>query len=98
MRTVLISLMFIAVAATPAAASVPHVVQPGENLWSIAAANNFTTRAFAAATGLSAGWAVIAGTTLKVPRFAEASAAVGGAPVATAASSGASEPMGCYIV
>src|SRR3954467_6160492 len=98
MRTVLISLMFIAVAATPAAASVPHVVQPGETLWSIAAANNFTTRAFAAANGLSEDSAVIAGTTLKVPSVAEASAALGGAPVAAAASSGAPEPMGGYIV
>src|SRR3954471_13997381 len=98
MRTVLISLMFIAVAASPAAAAVPHVVQPGETLWSIAAANNFTTRAFAAANGLSEDSAVIAGTTLKVPSVAEASAALGGAPVATAASAGAPEPMGGYIV
>src|SRR3954471_11694049 len=97
MRTVLISLMFIAVAASPAAASVPHVVQPGETLWSIAAANNFTTRAFAAANGLSEDSAVIAGTTLRVPSVTEASAALGGVPVATAAS-GAPEPMGGYIV
>src|SRR3954453_16553795 len=97
MRTVLISLMFIAVAASPAAAAVPHVVQPGETLWSIAAANNFTTRAFAAANGLSEDSAVIVGTTLKVPSVAEASAALGGAPVATAAG-GAPKPMGGYIV
>src|SRR3954453_12137245 len=97
MRTVLISLLFIAVAATPAAASVPHVVQPGETLWSIAAANNFTTRAFAAANGLSEDSAVIAGTTLRVPSVTEASAALGGVPVATAVS-GAPAPMGGYIV
>ena len=35
----------------PAAASVPHTVMPGETLWSIAAANGFTTRALAAANG-----------------------------------------------
>ena len=40
-------------AASPAAANVPHVVQPGETLWTIAAANNFTTRSLAAANGLS---------------------------------------------
>src|SRR4051812_46899106 len=97
MRTVLISLMFIAVAATPAAAAVPHVVQPGETLWSIAAANNFTTRAFAAANGLPEDSAVIAGTTLRGPSVTEASAALGGGPVATAAS-GAPAPMGGYIV
>ncbi len=97
MRTVLISLMFIAVGATPAAAAVPHVVQSGESLWSIAAANNFTTRAFAAANGLSEDSAVIVGTTLKVPSVAEASAALGGAPVATAAGV-APKPMGGYIV
>src|SRR3954452_4744777 len=101
MRTVLISLMFIAVAASPAAAAVPHVVQPGETLWSIAAANNFTTRAFAAANGLSEDSAVIAGTTLKVPSVAEAASALGGAPAAAPAAAGASgapEPMGGYIV
>ena len=37
---------------TSAAAEVPHTVQAGETLWSIAAANNFTTRALAAANGL----------------------------------------------
>src|SRR3954447_26155918 len=98
MRTVLISLTFFVCAVTPAAASVPHVVQPGETLWSIAAANNFTTRAFAAANGLSEDSAVIAGTTLKVPSVAEASAALGGAPVATASAAAAPEPMGGYIV
>src|SRR3954466_9577481 len=102
MRTVLISLMFIAVAASPSPAAVPHVVQPGETLWSIAAANNFTTRAFAAANGLSEDSAVIAGTTLKVPSVAEAASALGGAPAAGGApvvgASGAPEPMGGYIV
>ena len=31
----------------------PHIVEPGETLWSIAVANNFTTRALAASNGLS---------------------------------------------
>lgn len=41
------------ISAAPADAGVPHTVQPGETLWSIAAANNFTTRSLAAANGLS---------------------------------------------
>src|SRR3954451_9394310 len=99
MRTVLISLTFFVCAATPAAASVPHVVQPGETLWQIAAANNFTTRALAAANGLSENSAVIAGTTLKIPSVAEASAALQGIGVTPAATAGsAPEPMGGYIV
>ena len=104
MRTLLISLAFFAAAATPAAAAVPHVVQPGETMWSIAAANGFTTRSFAAANGLSESSPVIAGTTLKIPSVSEAAAALGAAPAAAApvaAAAGAPaapEPMGGYIV
>jgi LysM repeat protein len=99
MRTVLISLTFLLLGAIPASASVPHVVQPGETLWTIASANNLTTRAFAAANGLSEDAAVIAGSTLKVPTVAEAASALGTAPAAaTGTASGAPEPMGGYIV
>src|SRR5436190_23821375 len=102
MRFLLTSLTFFAAAATPAAAAVPHVVQPGETLWSIAAANNFTTRSFAAANGLSETSPVVAGTTLKVPSVAEAAAALGVAPAAaTATAAGAPaapKPLGGYIV
>src|SRR3954447_20895399 len=103
MRTLLTSLTFFVAAVTPAAASVPHVVQPGETLWTIASANNFTTRAFAAANGLSENSPVIAGTTLKVPSVSEASAALGTAPVAAptaavATASAAPKPLGGYIV
>src|SRR3954464_14425505 len=98
MRTVLISLTFLLLAAVPASASVPHLVQPGETLWTIAAANNLTTRAFAAANGLSEDAAVIAGTPLRAPPAAEASSALGGAPVAAAAGTSAPKPMGGYIV
>src|SRR4051794_1098686 len=96
MRTVLISLTFLLLGAVPASASVPHVVQPGETLWTIASANNLTTRPFAASNGLSEDAAVIAGTTLKVPTVGEAAAALGTAPAAAA--SGAPAPMGGYIV
>src|SRR4051794_5071545 len=104
MRTVLISLTFFVAAVSPAAASVPHVVQPGETLWTIAAANNFTTRAFAAANGLSETSPVIAGTTIKVPSVAEAAAALGTAPAAATAAgappavTGAPKPLGGYLV
>src|SRR3954470_20882024 len=98
MRTVLISFTILVLGAAPAAAAVPHVVQPGESLWSIAAANNFTTRAFAAANGLSEDANVVAGTTLQVPSVAEASTALGGAPVAAAPGTAAPKPMGGYLV
>jgi soluble lytic murein transglycosylase-like protein len=94
MRTVLISLTLLLIGAAPAAAATPHVVQPGESLWAIAAANNFTTRAFAAANGLSEDANVVAGTTLQVPSVAEASSALGAGPAGTPAP----KPMGGYIV
>jgi LysM repeat protein len=62
--------------ASPAAAGVAHVVQPGESLWSIAAANNFTTRSLAAANGLSEDSNVVLGSTLQIPSVQEASAAL----------------------
>src|SRR3954451_1023992 len=95
MRTVLISLTFLLLGAVPAGAAVPHVVQPGETLWSIASSNNFTTRSLAAANGLSEDASVIAGTTLQIPSVAEAASALGGAPVAAGS---APKPMGGYIV
>ena len=48
-------------AAAPAAAAVPHVVGPGDTLWSIAAAHNLTTRTVAAYNGLSPESAVVLG-------------------------------------
>lgn len=60
--------------AAPASAAVPHVVAPGETLWAIASANNFTTRALAAYNGLSPDANVILGSTIQVPTVAEAAA------------------------
>jgi LysM repeat protein len=71
-------------AATPAEAALPHTVQPGETLWSIAAANNLTTRTVAAYNGLSDDSSVYTGETIAVPTTAEGAAAL--------ASSGVSEP------
>src|SRR3954470_16261113 len=59
-----------------AQAGVPHTVQPGETLWTIAAANGFTTRALAAANGLSETSNVVLGSTIQIPSVAEASAAL----------------------
>ena len=62
----------------PASASVPHTVEPGETLWSIAAANNFTTNALAAANGLSPDAHVVVGSTIQIPSESEAAAALSG--------------------
>ena len=67
--------------AAPAAAYVPHTVGPGETLWSIAAANGFTTRALAAANGLSENSNVVLGSTIQIPTVSQAAAALGGAGI-----------------
>jgi len=79
-----------ALGALPASvsAAAPHLVQPGETLWSISAANNLTTRTVAAFNGLSEDSQVIVGETIQVPTVAEGAAALAAAP-ATSESSGA---------
>ena len=62
--------------AAPASAAVPHTVQPGETLWSIAAANNLTTRTVAAFNGLSEDAQVVLGSTIMVPSTVEGYAAL----------------------
>ncbi len=90
-------------AAAPASAAVSHTVQPGETLWSIAAANNLTTRTVAAFNGLSEDAQVVLGSTVNVPTVAEGASALAGtaapqvaAPAATA--SGAPAVLGSYVV
>jgi LysM repeat protein len=68
-----------------AAAAAPHLVQPGETLWSISAANNLTTRTVAAFNGLSEDAHVIEGETIQVPTVAEGAAALAAAPAPAAA-------------
>ena len=99
----LTSLLLLA-AAAPANAAVSHTVQPGETLWSIAAANNLTTRTVAAFNGLPETANVILGSTIRVPTTAEGASALqaagvplaGAAPqaAAPAASTGAPPPAG----
>ncbi len=86
--------------------SVPHTVEPGETLWSIAAASNFTTRSLAAANGLPETAQVVTGSTIQIPSEAEAAAALAGntgttvapAAAATTNTSAAPGPMGAYAV
>ncbi len=82
-------------AVTPAEGALPHTVQPGETLWSIAAANNLTTRTVAAYNGLSEDSAVYPGETITVPTTTEGAAALSAAqpaapaPTATATATAA---------
>jgi len=90
----------------PAAAAVPHTVAPGETLWSLAAAQNMTTRAFAAANGLAPDAHVVVGQTIQMPTVGEAAVALQSAPAApatptatsTPSASAAPPPMGGYTV
>ena len=98
--------------AAPAHAEVAHTVAPGETLWTIAAANNLTTRTVAVYNGLSEDSHVVLGSTIKVPTVAEGAAALqqataaapasgtpassGAAPATTPASAPA--PQGAYTV
>lgn len=71
--TQLSAVLFAALAVAPASAgaAVSHVVRPGETLWSIASANNLTTRTVAAFNGLSENAQVVLGGTVMVPTTAE---------------------------
>jgi len=80
------------VLAAPAGAAVPHVVAPGETLWSIASANNLTTRTVAAFNGLSEDAQVVLGSTIQVPTTVEGYAALVNAGLAPADPAAASAP------
>jgi soluble lytic murein transglycosylase-like protein len=107
----LFAVVFVLLFAAPAGAAVPHVVQPGETLWSIAAANNLTTRTVAVFNGLSENAQVVLGSTIMVPNTVEGYAAlqnaglVGTTPAAPAAAAAAAPapasapaPLGGYTV
>jgi soluble lytic murein transglycosylase-like protein len=86
---------FLSIAA-PAQAAAPHTVQPGETLWSIAAANNLTTRTVAAFNGLSENSQVVLGSTLMVPTTVEGYASLqkaGLVPVTPGAAPAAAAPV-----
>ncbi len=111
--TPLFAVLFALLFAAPASAAVPHVVQPGETLWSIAAANNLTTRTVAAYNGLSENAQVVLGSTIMVPSTVEGYAALqkaglvaatpastssAPAPASAPAPSPAPAPQGGYTV
>src|SRR5688500_1288389 len=75
-RCLLLCCIALFAGAAPASAAVPHTVQPGETLWSIAAANNLTTRTVAAYNGLSEDAQVVLGSTILVPTTVEGYAAL----------------------
>ena len=83
--TVLLATLTLSTFAAPASAEVAHVVAPGETLWSIAAANNLTTRTVAAYNGLSEDAQVVLGSTIRVPTTAEGYAALQSAGLVAAA-------------
>jgi N-acetylmuramoyl-L-alanine amidase len=68
-------------AAAPANAAVSHTVQPGETLWSIAAANNLTTRTVAAFNGVPETSNVVLGAAINVPTTIEGASALQAAGV-----------------
>ena len=74
--------------AAPAGAAVAHVVRPGETLWTIAAANNLTTRTVAAYNGLSEDSHVVLGSTIMVPTTVEGYAALRSAGLVAADAGG----------
>src|SRR5215210_3391129 len=78
--------------AAPAGAAVGHVVAPGETLWSIAAANNLTTRTVAAFNGLSEESQVVLGQTIQVPTTVEGYASLVNAGLAPADPTQATAP------
>ncbi len=81
-------------------AAVPHPVLPGETLWSIAAANNFTTRSLAAYNGVAEDAQVYAGETIQIPTEAEAAAALasGADTTASQSSSSSGAPVATHVV
>ncbi|HYH62679.1 MAG TPA: LysM domain-containing protein, partial [Solirubrobacterales bacterium] len=70
-----------------AKASAPHVVAPGETLWSISAANNLTTRTVAVFNGLSEDAQVVEGQTIQVPTVDEGAVALTNAGITPGAPS-----------
>ena len=98
LRTVIATSLAAGIAATvlaaPAGAASPHVVQPGETLWSIAAANNLTTRTVAAYNGLSEDSQVVLGSTVQIPTTVEGYASLQQAGLVSADPAQAAAPSG----
>jgi LysM repeat protein len=68
---------------SPSTSTVPHLVTPGESLWSIAAANGLSVETLAATNGLGSDSLLLIGQTIQVPgssASASTGAVVGGPP------------------
>ena len=72
----LCSIGAVLLASSTGLAAAPHTVMPGESLWSIAYANNLTTRTVAVYNGLPESSALVVGTTVYVPTVEEGAAAL----------------------
>ena len=92
LATSLAAALAAAIAPAMAGAAIPHTVQPGETLWSIAAANNLTTRTVAAFNGLSEDSQVVLGQTIQVPTTVEGYASLVNAGLAPADPSAQAAP------
>jgi LAS superfamily LD-carboxypeptidase LdcB len=93
--TLLAALALAPAMTSTAVAAMPHVVAPGETLWSISAANNLTTRTVAVFNGLPEEAQLLAGQTIQVPTVGEGATAlasagysVGAAPAPSATATG----------
>jgi len=75
-RSLACSIGGVLLASSSAAAAAPHTVQPGETLWSIAFANNLTTRTVAVYNGVSQDAQLAVGQTVYVPTVDEGAAAL----------------------
>ena len=87
------------VMAESARGATTHTVQPGETMWSIAAANGFTTRTVAVFNNLSEDSPLVAGQTIQIPTESEGAYALQQAgllgtpqPDTTGSSAGAPAP------
>lgn len=80
------------IAPATASAELPHLVVPGETLWSISVANNLTTRTVAVFNGIPEDAHVIAGETIEVPTVEEGAAALASAGVTTTTGTTTSAP------
>jgi LysM repeat protein len=101
LRGCVATVLCLGILAAPAHAEVAHTVQPGETLWSIAAANNLTTRTVAAYNGLSEDAQVVLGSTIRVPTVAEGAAALAAGapqPAAQQPATPSPPPLGAYVV
>ena len=105
--TLILTIALLALTAVPAGAAVDHTVEPGETLWTIAAASNLTTRTLAAFNGLPEDGHVVLGSTIRIPSIPEGAAALQSAGIVPAAAPAAPTggvggdappPAGAYTV